>query len=285
MLTQKFGTRKVVIVGSATDELAKQLEQQQVPAVVCQNAPTLAAAVPRNGHTPADLAVWIFGHGESDDDAMVPEIARVADNILLVPGAGTEPAKRRPRLVERLRGFGLMPDYGCDVTDLDAGAVLLTRAAANGAPTSLPAVESAFARLNQQMRGLERILRTRMSELEAADRHIAKLEEKVLSLKEAKRELKQLKLEKHALRKCPERKIGQVILAPYRLPQKLIREVAKRRQPPPADTPRPTAHSAREYQAWFARHRVTPQEVSAMRTESRGFKNAPLISIITPVFN
>ncbi|CAN5650603.1 hypothetical protein BH18VER1_BH18VER1_11900 [soil metagenome] len=285
MLTQKFGARKVVIIGSATDELAKQLEQQQVPAVVCQNAPTLAAAVPRNGHTPADLAVWIFGHGESDDNAMVPEIARAADHVLLVPGAGTEPAKRRPRLVESFRGFGLVPDYDCDVTDLDAGAVLLTRSAANGQATSLPAVESAFARLNQQMRGLERILRTRMSELEAADRHIAKLEEKVLSLKEAKRELKQLKLEKHALRKCPERKIGQVILAPYRLPQKLIQEVTKRRQPPPADTPRPTAHSAREYQAWFAHHRATPQEVSAMRAESRKFKNAPLISIITPVFN
>ena len=66
-----------------------------------------------------------------------------------------------------------------------------------------------------------------MSELEAADRHIAKLEEKVLRLKEAKRDLKQLKQEKQALRKSPERKIGQVMLAPYRLPQKLIREVRK----------------------------------------------------------
>jgi hypothetical protein len=64
-----------------------------------------------------------------------------------------------------------------------------------------------------------RTLRTRVSELEAADRHITKLEEKLLKLKEAKRELKQLKQEKHALRKSPERKIGQILLAPYRLPQ------------------------------------------------------------------
>ena len=67
-----------------------------------------------------------------------------------------------------------------------------------------------------------------MSELEAADRHIAQLEEKVLKLKKAQRDLKQLKAEKQALRKSPERKVGQVFLAPYRLPQKLLREVRKR---------------------------------------------------------
>ncbi len=37
-----------------------------------------------------------------------------------------------------------------------------------------------------------------------------------------------MKQEKQALRKSPERKIGQVLLAPYRLPQKLFREVRKR---------------------------------------------------------
>ena len=49
----------------------------------------------------------------------------------------------------------------------------------------------------------------------------------MLQLKKAKRDLKQLKAEKQALRKSPERKIGQVLLAPYRLPQKLLREVRK----------------------------------------------------------
>ena len=78
---------------------------------------------------------------------------------------------------------------------------------------------------------LRRTLRTRMAELEAADRHIARLEEKVLELKQTKRDLKQLKAEKQALRKSPERRVGQVILAPYRLPQKLIREIRKRSAP------------------------------------------------------
>ena len=286
MLTQKFGTSKVVVVGAAAAELKKQLERLQSPAIVCENAGALAAAVPRNGRTPpADLAVWVYSLSAADQDAIIAELAQIADDIVLVPGAGAALPKRRPQLVESFRQFGFVPDYDYDVTDLDPGALRLARRQAAEDASFVPAVETAFARLNQQMRAVERILRTRMSELEAADRHIAKLEEKVLSLKEAKRELKQLKIEKHALRKCPERKIGQVLLAPYRLPQKLFREAAKRRQSPPAEAPRQGVDSASDYQAWLMQHRVTPQEASAMRVESRSFKDAPLISIITPVFN
>ncbi len=286
MLTQKFGAGKLVIVGTATDELEKQFEHLGASAIVCRNATELAAAVPRNGHTPpADLAVWIYPPSAADDDAIVAELARFADDIVLVPGGGAALPKRRPAVVESFQAFGFTPDYDFDVTDLDPGALRLGRRQIPGDGSFVPAVETAFARLNQQMRALERVLRTRMSELEAADRHIAKLEEKVLSLKEAKRELKQLKLEKHALRKCPERKIGQVLLAPYRLPQKLFREVSKRRQSAAVEAPRQAVNSASEYQAWFTGHRVAPQEVSAMRIESRRFTHAPLISIITPVFN
>lgn len=288
VLTRKFGTGKLVVFGAAAEELAKQLRHLDAEPIACRTAAALAIALPGNGRNPpADLAVWVYSQGSTDDDATISELARVADNIILVPSGGAALPKRRPQLVERFRTFGFAPDYDCDVTDLDPGALRLSRAqtpdAVDGA--SVSAVETAFARLNLQMRAVERILRTRMSELEAADRHIAKLEEKVLSLKEAKRELKQLKIEKQALRKCPERKIGQVLLAPYRLPQRLFHEVAKRRQSPPREAPRPTVNSASEYQAWFARHCVTQEEASAMRTESRAFAHRPLISVITPVFN
>jgi GT2 family glycosyltransferase len=117
-----------------------------------------------------------------------------------------------------------------------------------------------------------------MSELEAADRHIANLEQKLLKLKEYRRSIKQLKEEKQALRKSPERKIGQVFLAPYRLPQKLLREV--RKHWPAQKSPPQT-----EYQAWFERHRVTPEQALAMREEARIFAYQPRVSIITPVFN
>ena len=92
-----------------------------------------------------------------------------------------------------------------------------------------------------------------MSELEAADRHIATAGGEAPQAKETKRELKQLKQEKQALRKSPERKIGQVLLAPYRLPQKLVREVRKRF---PDARPRGGSGPASEYQEWLEAHRV-----------------------------
>ena len=286
VLKQKFPRAKPVIVTTAVHELQKQFSAIGCEAIICPSPRDLRSCVPQNGRTPCcDLAVWIYSQSDSEDDTIPTELARIADDVVLMPSAGVEVPKQRPRLVEKFRGFGLVPDYDCDVSDLDTGALRLVRTKLSDGTALVPSAEKAFARLNQQMRGLERILRTRMSELEAADRHIAKLEEKVLNLKEAKRELKQLKQEKHALRKCAERKIGQVILAPYRLPQKLFREVAKRRQPPPVEAPRQAVESASEYQAWFAQHRITPQEASAMRVRSRTFQNAPLISIITPVFN
>lgn len=286
LLASKFKAQRIAVVGGAAEELRHQFSAGDVHAVICESADEIAAALPQNGRAPVtDLAVWLYPKRDEEDDAIVAELARVADNVLLVGDAGVEVGKRRPQLVEKFRRFGFVPDYECDVSELDAGAVRLLRGELEGADALVPVVETAFARINQQMRGLERTLRTRMSELEAADRHIAKLEEKVLSLKEAKKELKQLKQEKQALRKCPERKIGQVILAPYRLPQKLFREVGKRLQPPPADAPREAVDSASDYQAWLLRHRLTPQQVGAIRDEARAFRYTPLISIITPVFN
>src|SRR4051812_44336444 len=115
-----------------------------------------------------------------------------------------------------------------------------------------------------------------MAELEAADRHIANLEQKLLKLKEYRRSIKQLKEEKQTLRKSPERRIGQVLLAPYRLPQKLVRGMRKHW---------PKRESQTEYEAWFERHRATPEQLTEMRNESAKFIFRPCISIITPVFN
>ena len=140
------------------------------------------------------------------------DIAVRANEILLVSGSDAEIANRRPHLVEHFRRFGFLPDYKCDLEDLEPTSLRLVRKTEESAGTLVPAVESAFARLNLYVRGLQRALRTRVSELEAADRHIAKLEEKLLKLKEAKRQLKQLKKEKQALRKSPERKIGRRII-------------------------------------------------------------------------
>ncbi|HEY8670190.1 MAG TPA: glycosyltransferase, partial [Terriglobales bacterium] len=178
---------------------------------------------------------------------------------------------------------GFFPDYECDLGEIDPDAVLFSRTKAGSVDALVPAVEAGFARIQARLRGLERTLRTRMSELEAADQHIARLEEKVLQLKKTKRDLKQLKAEKQALRKSPERKIGQVILAPYRLPQKAFSHIRRQRLERAAK-PLP-AHAAAEYQKWFEAHRVSAAEAHRLRDEARKLRHRPLISIIMPVFN
>jgi O-antigen biosynthesis protein len=146
----------------------------------------------------------------------------------------------------------------------------------------VPGIEWAFSRLNVQVQNFERTLRARTSELEAAERHIAELEGKLLKLKQYRNELKLLKEQKQALLKSPERKIGQVLLAPYRLPERLIRVTWKKlfRRGAAESVATPT-----EYHRWLQRRRATASDLDRMRQEVLTFAFQPLISIITPIFN
>ena len=146
----------------------------------------------------------------------------------------------------------------------------------------VPEVESAFARLHAQLRNRERTLRMRVSELKAAERHIEQLEGKLLKLKQYRSELKLVKEQKKALQKSPERRIGQVLLAPYRLPERLIKVIWKKLFRRNAGE---SATAPSEYHKWLEHHRATPRDLDRMRQEALAFVYQPLVSIITPVFN
>ncbi|MGB8341010.1 MAG: glycosyltransferase family 2 protein [Chthoniobacterales bacterium] len=285
LIARKFAPSRLLFVGNEAGQFSEQGRKDGLESTDCSGIAELDMLWQEGGGPRFDLAIWFYPvEIESANDGPVLErLTKLTDNLVLIPGAGADVAKRRPRLVIQLASLGFFPNYECDVVEIEPGAVRLTRKTADSIDTLLPAVETGFARINAQFHRMRRTLRTRMSELEAADRHIARLEEKVLKLKQAKRDLKQLRVEKQALRKSPERKIGQVILAPYRLPQKLIREVRKRLGGPVA--PKNPALTPNEYQKWFERHRVTPAQAAALRTEARAFTSQPLVSIITPVFN
>ena len=79
--------------------------------------------------------------------------------------------------------------------------------------------------MSKELEALERKLEIRNRELAEAYRHIAVLEEKLLKLKQYRRELKSLTEERRTLRKSPERRIGQVLLAPYRVLEKPVKTV------------------------------------------------------------
>jgi GT2 family glycosyltransferase len=284
LVAQKFGPGPFLVVGAERDELERQFGAAEALATVAGSIAELASALLQNGSgARADLAIWFYPRDNAGDERAVQTLAAAAENILLAPEPGVETAIRRPELVRRFAEAGLLPDYDCDLGALEPGALRLIRAVPDSARALVPAMESAFARLQRQVSGLERSLRTRMSELEAADLHISKLEEKLLKLKEARQQLKQLKAEKQALRKSPERKVGQVLLAPYLLPKKLVRGIRKR-FPKGAKSSR-GSKAPSEYETWFEAHRTQASDFPRLREETRAFDYRPCVSIITPVFN
>src|SRR5438270_13857678 len=109
------------------------------------------------------------------------------------------------------------------------------------------------------------------------------MNDKLIKLKEYWRELKLLKVQKRTMRKSPERRGGQVLLAPYRLPEKLAKTVWKKLRRPARESRRSVAPS--EYQQWFERHRATARDLEQTRNQSRAFASKPLISVIMPVFD
>ncbi len=285
LIARKFAPARLLFVGSEASQFRQQNMRDGLESTCCSGAAELETLLRDCKRERFDLAIWFYPPetGSVEDEKVVDCLTNLADNLVLIPSAGANVSRRRPRLVTALAGRGFFPNYDCDVVEIEAGAVRLSRQQIKSVETLLPEVETGFARLNAQLRGLHRTLRTRMAELEAADRHIARLEEKVLKLKQAKRDLKQLKAEKQALRKSPERKIGQVILAPYRLPQKLIREV--RKQFGATAQAQNLALTPNEYQKWLSARRPSSQDLATAREASRAFSYRPLISIITPVFN
>ena len=283
-ISRKFPDGAFLIVGASSPEIERQFAEIKREAFVMRSLDDLVAKL-RLGDTATrfETAVWFYPSGENDDTRFVEALSYCAANIVLTPARGADSARRRPQLIQYFKHFGLHPDYECDLIELDPAAVCLRHQPAESAAALTPAVEAAFAKLNRALSDVKQSLQIRGSELEDAHRHIAVLEESLLKLKEYRRELKVLKEQRQSLRKSAERRVGQVLLAPYRLPEKLAKTVWKKLFRPTRIRRRSVIPS--EYQQWFERHRATADDLDRMRNESRAFAAKPLISVITPVFD
>ena len=284
IISRKFVHGRFLIVGANSQKLEGQFAEVKRDAVVMWSPSDLMMKLGQ-GEAAArfEAAVWFYPSGENDDDRMAELLSVCAASIVLVPGPGADAGRRRPRLVQCFEPFGLLPDYECDVMELDPAAVCLRHQPSVAASELTPKVETAFARFSGALSDLKRSLQIRGSELEGAHRHIAALEEKLLKLKEYRRELRLLKEQKQTLRKSPERRVGQILLVPYRLPEKLAKTIWKKLRRPARER-RPSVASS-EYQEWFERHRANARDLERMRNELRAFASKPLISVITPVFD
>lgn len=104
---------------------------------------------------------------------------------------------------------------------------------------------------------IERRLAIRTAELEAANRHIDELLEKVRALRESKRKLSAAREERDAIRASVEYRLGRKIAGPF---LKLARAFSR-----PQAKPAPSASPA-SYQEWVLRNRPSAAELGAMRT-------------------
>jgi GT2 family glycosyltransferase len=284
VISQKFERGRFLVVGVAPGKLERQFAEIGREAVVIESGAELAARRSQQAAaTRFEIALWFYSSEKDDDDSVVEELSRYADEIVLIPGAGVDVGARRPQIVKKFGRFRLLPDYKCDLGEIHPGALRLRHRPGETADALVPGMETAFAKLNARLIGLQRTLRDRVSELEAAHRHIAALEEKLLKLKQYQRELKLLKEQKQTLRKSPERRIGQVLLAPYRIPEKLLKATWKKLWPLGRGSKRSAVRT--QYQEWLQRHRASARDLDRMRHEARAFASQPLISIITPVFD
>ena len=282
-ISRKFEHGQFLIVGANPQKLESQFAEAEREADVWSHEELASKLSQDTGKARFETAVWFYPSGTNDDECVAEGLSRCANVIVLMPGAGADPARRRLELVQCFGRFGFVPDYECDLVDLDPGAVCLRNLPREAAGVAVNAVEMAFARLNSELGALRRTLEIRGSELEGAHHHIASLEEKLLKLKEYRRELKLLKEQKRKLRKSIERRVGQVLLAPYRLLEKLAKTVWRKLHQKGRKPMGSTARS--EYQKWLEQHCASVQDLKRMRNEARAFASQPLISVITPVFD
>ncbi|PYK50664.1 MAG: hypothetical protein DME20_03695 [Verrucomicrobia bacterium] len=282
-ISRKFEHGQFLIVGANPQKLESQFAEAEREADVWSHEELASKLSQDTGKARFETAVWFYPSGTNDDERVAEGLSRCANVIVLMPGAGADPARRRLELVQCFGRFGFVPDYECDLVDLDPGAVCLRHLPREAAGVAVNAVEMAFARLNSELGALRRTLEIRGSELEGAHHHIASLEEKLLKLKEYRRELKLLKEQKRKLRKSIERRVGQVLLAPYRLLEKLAKTVWRKLHQKGRKPMGSTARS--EYQKWLEQHCASVQDLKRMRNEARAFASQPLISVITPVFD
>src|SRR5262245_48957684 len=139
------------------------------------------------------------------------------------------------------------------------------------------------SKMNKERDALERKLEIRNRELTEAHNHISVLEENLLKLERYRRELNLLKEERRHLRESAERRVGQILLAPYRLLEKPAKRLWRKVQQ--LKPTRGKAAAPTEYQQWFQEHRASAEDLASMRHEVSAFASKPLISILMPMFD
>ena len=124
---------------------------------------------------------------------------------------------------------------------------------------------------------LKRRLETRLAELASAHKRIEDLREQ---LAKARKKLRTVTEERDAVKGSTEYWLGRKLIQPFR---KLFKKLGGKKAV--ANQPKDAAPESASYHEWRATQVVSEERLAEMREESRLFGDAPLISIVMPVYN
>src|SRR5215467_7998657 len=154
VLSRKFGHGRFLIIGANLHTLGSQFAKANREADVWSYDDLASKLGQDTGEARFETAIWLYPSRTQEDDRVAEALSRRVDSIVLVPGAGADTNNRRRELIQCLSPFGLVPDYECDLIDLDPAAVCLRRLPAKAAGELVSAVEVAFTRINRQLAAL-----------------------------------------------------------------------------------------------------------------------------------
>ena len=99
-------------MGSEAVQFADARQKNEVENTVCAGIAELDALQQNGSVARFNLAIWFYPPEieAGSDGAFVERLTSLADNLILIPGAGADVAKRRPGLVLRLARSRLLPD-------------------------------------------------------------------------------------------------------------------------------------------------------------------------------
>jgi len=157
-ISQRFEHGRFLVVGGNSRELESQFAEAGREADVWSPDELASKLTQDTGKARFKTGVWFYPSPKHEDDTVAEALSGCADTIVLVPGPGADPARRRPELVQRFTRFGFVPDHEYDLMDLHPGAVCLRHLPGQAVSEPVPAIEMAFARLNSKLGALRRTL-------------------------------------------------------------------------------------------------------------------------------
>jgi len=142
-MSRKFEHGRFLIVGGDARKLRSQFAEAKREAEVLSYDDVASKLRCGQWARHFETALWLYSSEKNLDDIIAEALASCADAVVLLPSPGADAGRRRPQLVQCFGRFGFVPDYECDLIELNPGAVCLRRQPSAAAGEHALAIEKA----------------------------------------------------------------------------------------------------------------------------------------------